>query len=108
MCGLLHSALLLYRNLVKDLETYGFQINPYDQCVANKMINYKQMTVVLHIDYLKLSHVDSFEFTKFAKIFVKNIWRTHIAQGEIHYYLVVGLYYSKQVTVKFIHDKIPI
>ena len=62
---LLSIALLFYRNLVKDIETYGFQINPYDPCVANKMINKKQMTVVWHMDDLKVSHVDSFEVTNF-------------------------------------------
>ena len=36
--GLLRSALLLYRNLVKDLELYGFQIIPYDSCMAKNMI----------------------------------------------------------------------
>ena len=44
--GLLRSALLFYKKLVADLEAYGFEINPYDPCVANKIINGKQMTVV--------------------------------------------------------------
>ena len=43
---LLLSTLLLYRNLVKDLEAYGFQINPYDPCVANNTIKNKHMTLV--------------------------------------------------------------
>ena len=37
--GLLQSALLFYKKLQKDLEGYGFVINPYDPCVANTMIN---------------------------------------------------------------------
>jgi hypothetical protein len=36
--GLLRSALLFYKKLVKDLEDYRFEINPYDPCVANMMI----------------------------------------------------------------------
>ena len=43
--GLLRSALLFYRKLVGDLEAYGFKLNPHDPCVANTMINGKQMTV---------------------------------------------------------------
>ena len=31
--GLLHSALLLYMKLVRDLDIYGFQINLYEPCV---------------------------------------------------------------------------
>ena len=41
-------------HLVKD---WGFTINPYDSCVANKMINGKQCTIVWHVDDLKISHV---------------------------------------------------
>ena len=37
--GLLRLALLFYKKLRGDLEKMGFEINPYDPCVANKMIN---------------------------------------------------------------------
>ena len=52
---LLISALLFYRKLVKYIEAYVFQINPYDPCMANKMINDKQMTSLYHMDELKVS-----------------------------------------------------
>ena len=35
---LLRSALLLYSKLLKGIESYGFQINPYEPFVSNKMI----------------------------------------------------------------------
>jgi hypothetical protein len=31
-------------------------LNPYDPCVANKIINKKQFTVCFHVDDCKLSH----------------------------------------------------
>ena len=37
--GPLQSALLFYRKLQSELEEFGFEVNPYDPCVANKMIN---------------------------------------------------------------------
>ena len=37
--GLLRSALLFYKKLREDIESMGFEVNPYDPCVANKMIN---------------------------------------------------------------------
>jgi hypothetical protein len=46
MYGLLRSALLFYLRLVKDLVDFGFELNPYDPCVANKMVEGSQMTVV--------------------------------------------------------------
>ena len=36
--GMLGSSLLLYRKLRKELEEYGFEVNPYPPCVANKMV----------------------------------------------------------------------
>ncbi len=63
---LLRSALLFYRKLVDDLESSGFVINPYDQCVANKVIHGKQMTVCWHVDDLKVSHMEPEEVTKFG------------------------------------------
>ena len=65
--GLLRSALLFYLKLVGDLKRFGFVLNPYDPCVANKDINGEQMTVVWHIDNLQVSHKDPFEITIFAR-----------------------------------------
>ena len=40
------------------MEGAGFETNPYDICVANKMVNGKQITVMWHVDDLKVSHVE--------------------------------------------------
>jgi hypothetical protein len=32
-------------------------VNPYDRCVANKVIKEKQCTIIWHMDDLKLSHM---------------------------------------------------
>ena len=37
--GLLKSALLFNKKVVKDMEDYGLKTNPYDPCVANAIIN---------------------------------------------------------------------
>ena len=36
--GMLQSALLFYKKIRNDLVSSGFEINPYDPCVANKMV----------------------------------------------------------------------
>ena len=51
--GMLQSALLFYNKLRTDLEEDGFEINPYDPCVANKTVDGKQLTVVWHVDDLR-------------------------------------------------------
>ena len=53
MYGLLRSALLFYRKLKKEFIEYGFIMNPYDPCVANKDTPAGQMTVVWHVDDFK-------------------------------------------------------
>ena len=50
--GLMEASLLFYKKLLKDLEDKGFETNPYDPCVANKMINGSQFTIVWHVDDL--------------------------------------------------------
>lgn len=48
----IRSAILWYNLFIGTLEKLGFEINPYDLCVANKMINGKQCTVVWNVDDL--------------------------------------------------------
>jgi hypothetical protein len=38
---------------------WGFIINSYGPCIANKMIEGKQCTILWHVDDLKISHVRS-------------------------------------------------
>ena len=47
---------MFYQKLRRDLEDQGFEVNPYDLCVANKIIDGSQFTIVWHVDDLKLSH----------------------------------------------------
>ena len=65
MYGLLHSVLLLYKKLKKELEDFGFKINPYNPCVANRIseCGHQQM-VLCHVDDLMMSHVDKKENDK--------------------------------------------
>ena len=46
--------MLFYEKLVGYLEAYGFRINSYDLCMANKMIGGKQLTACFHVDDLKI------------------------------------------------------
>jgi hypothetical protein len=55
--GTLKAALLFWKLLSSKLTSWGFEINPHDWCVANKMIDGK-CTVLWHVDDLKISHVD--------------------------------------------------
>jgi len=56
--GMLRAALLFYRKLRADLEDMGFEVNPYNPCVANNIVDRSQCTIVWHVDDLKVSHKD--------------------------------------------------
>lgn len=101
--GTLDATLLFWKNLSKKLEAWGFERNPYDWCVVNKMVDGKQCTILWHVDDLKISHVDlkvvdgileqlDGEYRKEAPMTV-----TH---GKVHDYLGMTLDYSKDRKVK--------
>jgi hypothetical protein len=93
--GLLQSALLFYKKLRGELEEYGFEVNPYDPCVANKIVNGSQMTVTWHVDDLKVSHKDGDEITKFL-LYLGKLYgnRITVNRGVVHDYLGMDLDFS--------------
>ena len=52
---------------MKDLKSTEFELNPYDLCVANMILNGKQFTTVWHVDDLKLLHDDPVLVTRFIE-----------------------------------------
>ena len=97
--GMLVSSLLHYKKFVSDITGIGFEINPYDPCVANRIVNNKQHTVTWHVDDLKSSHVDPRVNNKFHKWLEKTygedgIGEVKCTRGNIHDYLAMGLDFS--------------
>jgi hypothetical protein len=84
--GLLRSALLFYNKLVANLEDDGFVLNPYDSCVANKVVDGKQMTVCWHVDDLKVSHCDPAQVTIFGE-WLSEKYGVATHQGTVRDYL---------------------
>ena len=56
--GCIESALLWYELFTSKLQKMGFALNAYDKCVANKVVNEKQCTILWYVDDVKVSHVD--------------------------------------------------
>ena len=54
--GFIESALLWYGIFSTKLEGIGFEINPYDICVENKMIECSQCTISWYVYDNNLSH----------------------------------------------------
>ena len=90
--GMMKSALLFYRKLVSELIEMGFVINPYDPCVANKIVNGSQLTLRWHVDDLMISHKNMADINNFL-VDLKNIYGSNLAEstGKTHDYLRIFL-----------------
>jgi hypothetical protein len=98
--GMLISSLLYYKKFRKDIEAIGFEINPYDICVANRTIRGKQQTVTWHVDDLKSSHEDPQVNDEFAK-WCENTYgsddlgHVKVVRGKVHDYLAMIMDFTK-------------
>ena len=54
--GCIKSALLCHELFTGELREIGFKLNPYDKCMANKMIGGKQCTIAWWVDDHCLTH----------------------------------------------------
>ncbi|KAG7352856.1 reverse transcriptase RNA-dependent DNA polymerase [Nitzschia inconspicua] len=103
--GAVQSALLFWKKLSAFVvEKLGFEINPYDACVANKIINGKQFTIAWYVDDLKLSHVDPEVveeiFAKLQEEFGKEA-PLSVTRGKVHNYLGMRIDFSVDGKVQF-------
>jgi hypothetical protein len=95
--GLMRASLLFYRKLRKELKDFGFVVNPYDPCAANKDVgDGKQLTVIWHVDDLIASCVVNFELTKLS-CYLANIYGPKLTMhvGNKHNYLGVDLEFKQ-------------
>ena len=93
--GMLRATLLFYKRLRKNLKNMGFEVNPYDPCVANMMMNGAQRTVCWHLGDLKVSHIDEARVTvflfKLADLYKERLKTPH---GKVFNYLGMNLKYG--------------
>jgi hypothetical protein len=57
--GCVKSALPWYKLFSGELQGMGFELNPYNTCVANKTIDGQQCTIAWYVDKTKILHDDN-------------------------------------------------
>ncbi|CAJ1935845.1 unnamed protein product [Cylindrotheca closterium] len=105
--GMLQLSLLFYNQFQSDLEAKGFVFNPYDLCVANKVVDEKQQTIRFHVDDFMSSHMDPKVNDKFAEwlnMRYGSIKACTIVRGKIHRYLGMTLDFSVKGKLKIRMD----
>ena len=98
--GFLKSALLFNKKLLADLVATGFEPNPYDPCVVNKIIDGKQMTIAWHVDDLKVSHHDPEKIDELIKYLASIYGMITMKCGRVHEYLGMILDYKEKEKLK--------
>ena len=106
--GTMVASLLYYGKFCKTLKREGFEPNPYDPCVHNRMVDGKQQTISFHVDDCKLSHEDYDVNTKlidtlrdeYESIFEDGTGKMKVTRGKVHEYLGMTLDYRTEGVVK--------
>ena len=101
--GMLIAAILWYLKFRKDLEDLGFKFNPYDPCVANRMVKGSQHTICFHVDDLMSSHKDKRVNDHFL-IWLNKKYGKHgevkATRGHVHDYLGMTFDFSEKGKAK--------
>ena len=66
--GTLLGAVLFYNKLKGVLTDMGFEMNAYDECTFNKMMNGEQIIVQFHVDDLKVLTRNILQWMTFSAI----------------------------------------
>ena len=103
--GTVQASYLFWKDLSKFLvDALGFTVNPYDWCVANKMIDGKQCTIGWYVDDLKISHVSK-GVTEYILRELQKRWGKEapltVNRGKVHVYLGMTIDYSTKGQVEF-------
>ena len=88
--GMLNAGILWYAKFRADLEAEKFVFNRYDPCVANKVVDGKQLTIRFHVDDVMSSHVDKNVNDKFLRWMNKlygKFGEVKATRGNVHDYL---------------------
>jgi hypothetical protein len=97
--GTMVAALLYYKKFNKSLKSRGFKVNPYNPCVAHKIVEGKQITMCFNNNDCKLSHEHPRVIDKtinwlrdeYESISKDSSGAMKVHRGNVHKYLGMGL-----------------
>ena len=81
----------------------GFERNPYDWCVVNKVINGSHCTIVWHVDYLMISHKDPNVVTEIVQRLSDKygvMMPLTVNRGKVHEYLGMNFNFKQLARYK--------
>ena len=96
----IESSLRWYVVYSETLMNEGFKINPYDKCVANKVINGKQCTIVWYVADNKVSHVDKNVVTEVIEMMKGHFGDLVVTRGNTHNFLGMNIRITKEKSIE--------
>ena len=107
MHGTMVASMLYCAKFCKTLAANGFELNPHDKCVGNRMVDGKQQTILWHVDDCKLSGVKSTNDaliealrSEGERIFYDGTGQMTVSRGKVHKFLGMTLDYTTKGQVK--------
>ncbi len=81
--------------MISELKEMGVEVNPYNLCFVNKMVNRSQMTIQWHVDDLMISHTSGEAILQFLHA-LEGIYGDNLAENteKIHDYLRMTFNFS--------------
>ena len=104
--GYIESALLWYELYSSTLIKMGFKINPYDRCVANKVINGHQCTIVFYVDDNKISHRDPAVVSSVLDAISGHFGDLSISRGRKHDFLGMNIEFKEHMVLIEMEDQV--
>ena len=75
-------------------------INPYDRCVANKILEEKQFTIVWYFGYNKASHVNQKAIDELIRYLKVHFGFIVITRGKKHSFLGMNIEITKEKKIQ--------
>eukprot|EP00980_Cylindrotheca_fusiformis_P003695 scaffold819_cov157-Cylindrotheca_fusiformis.AAC.2 len=95
--------MLWWKLLTSTLIEEGFVVNPYDPCVANKIMpDGSQCTVCWYVDDLKISHVDKAVVENIVTQIEKRYGKMTVTRGNKHTYIGMDIKFPGNGEVKIL------
>ena len=97
--GCVRSALLWYELFSGTLKEMGFELNPYDPCIANKLIEGNQCTIAWYVDDNKISHVKESVVTAIITKIEEKFGKMTVTRGKQHVFLGMNICFKENGTL---------
>jgi hypothetical protein len=83
----------------------GYELNPYDACVANKIVNEKQCTIGFYVDDNIATHVEDNVLTELIEVVKKEVGAITVSRGNTHTFLGMDITFNENGTVSVDMEK---